>query len=659
MGRSAGGLLACWLLAAVCTSVCAASTNATLVLPVDVTIAELTTAAYELSDPLNNGGVRVTVARYSQTVTLRTTLQNAASEADGSYQRVFIGAVNRAVGAGGPQSATISSLAAVGADSVAVTHSIEFGQMVQWSAEETDADFLSALEREIDAEVALGAYVSTIVSVVTTAVSLEVDAAAPGLEAGLTDKFRAPEAAAIPPGGGPDLAEAGGGMGTVTILVIVVAALACVCCVLPSMWQVGQAEEEGQKEEAYDAANQQPAEVDPFGSTQAAAHDERAPLTATSAATLAQASPTVQRAEEAGVVDSTNRPVTTNEVERRPRDALSLSQAVFCGDATAIAQFAHDVNEKTQGNFSPLHIAVRNNDVASAKELLLHGADVNASTRGGSTALCRAAQAGHAQVMKLLLEHPNIEINQQRKTGRTALFLAVQNGHRECVQLLIENAAAVDMCVVDKTDQFLRRNWTALQYADQRAVAATSSAEQARYAAVASMLRAASPDGGPAAAPASKHASPSEQIQPQVQRQSNHVPAGGARGVPVVPQRDHNDLDDSEDSDENEATSSTGGMTPTLNAAGAQAVSVKSVSVSTLSGKPASRPVPVVPSRAELLASPGSDSDSDSDSDGTSESESESSDDISAIASMQLDARPIPGPTGPGPRPRTRNENEE
>ncbi|EET02696.1 Protein 21.1 [Giardia duodenalis ATCC 50581] len=51
------------------------------------------------------------------------------------------------------------------------------------------------------------------------------------------------------------------------------------------------------------------------------------------------------------------------------------------------------------------------------------------------TALMSAAQSGHTECVKLLIEK---ESGMQDKDGRTALMLAAINGHIECVKLLLE-----------------------------------------------------------------------------------------------------------------------------------------------------------------------------------------------------------------------------
>ncbi|KAK0708679.1 ankyrin repeat-containing domain protein [Lasiosphaeris hirsuta] len=49
-----------------------------------------------------------------------------------------------------------------------------------------------------------------------------------------------------------------------------------------------------------------------------------------------------------------------------------------------------------------------------------------------------AATNGHANLIELLLEEPNININEADERGRTPLILAASNGHAEVVELLLE-----------------------------------------------------------------------------------------------------------------------------------------------------------------------------------------------------------------------------
>ena len=54
-----------------------------------------------------------------------------------------------------------------------------------------------------------------------------------------------------------------------------------------------------------------------------------------------------------------------------------------------------------------------------------------------------AAQFGHTEVMKMLLEK-NVDVNNANSRGETALLLAASGGHMEAMKLLLEMGADVD-----------------------------------------------------------------------------------------------------------------------------------------------------------------------------------------------------------------------
>ena len=64
--------------------------------------------------------------------------------------------------------------------------------------------------------------------------------------------------------------------------------------------------------------------------------------------------------------------------------------------------------------------------------------DVNLQDKDGWTAIMRASRWGYTEIVKLLLERPEIEINLQTSSGSTALMMASYSGHIEIVQLLLE-----------------------------------------------------------------------------------------------------------------------------------------------------------------------------------------------------------------------------
>ena len=70
--------------------------------------------------------------------------------------------------------------------------------------------------------------------------------------------------------------------------------------------------------------------------------------------------------------------------------------------------------------------------------LLTRGADVNAVTTDGATALMLAAENGHAEIVSaLLLSRDEINVNAVTPNGSTALMIAAKNGHAETVSALL------------------------------------------------------------------------------------------------------------------------------------------------------------------------------------------------------------------------------
>lgn len=66
--------------------------------------------------------------------------------------------------------------------------------------------------------------------------------------------------------------------------------------------------------------------------------------------------------------------------------------------------------------------------------LLKAGADLEA---GASTPLMEAAQEGHLDLVRYLLEYHHAQVNAQTQTGDTALTYACENGHTDVASLLL------------------------------------------------------------------------------------------------------------------------------------------------------------------------------------------------------------------------------
>lgn len=82
-------------------------------------------------------------------------------------------------------------------------------------------------------------------------------------------------------------------------------------------------------------------------------------------------------------------------------------------------------------------LAVSHGQKEMTKLLLDAGAAVNLQDEDGSTALMCAAEHGHAEIVRLLLSHPDCDTSIVDVDGSTALKIAVDAGHSNSVGFLL------------------------------------------------------------------------------------------------------------------------------------------------------------------------------------------------------------------------------
>jgi len=90
---------------------------------------------------------------------------------------------------------------------------------------------------------------------------------------------------------------------------------------------------------------------------------------------------------------------------------------------------------------TPLHVAAEKGHVEIAKLLLEHGADPNARDMYGATPLHLAAYWGRLDVAKLLLEHGADPNAKEKLGGETPLYWAVSFDHTDIAKLLLKHGA--------------------------------------------------------------------------------------------------------------------------------------------------------------------------------------------------------------------------
>ena len=149
-------------------------------------------------------------------------------------------------------------------------------------------------------------------------------------------------------------------------------------------------------------------------------------------------------------------PLSSEEATNLLLDATKNND--LAGVIAALEQGAEiDAGEPLQG-LTPLIIASTNGYTEIATHLIEAGADVNATSKKGFTALMGAAMNGHADLVALLAaQDTNLDQLSEMQYKENALHLAARNGHTAVIEALLE--AGADINALEGTHS------TALMYA--------------------------------------------------------------------------------------------------------------------------------------------------------------------------------------------------
>jgi len=108
-----------------------------------------------------------------------------------------------------------------------------------------------------------------------------------------------------------------------------------------------------------------------------------------------------------------------------------------------VACFAADSNAPQADGTTPLHLAVRANDLAKVNRLLAAGADAKAANRYGITPLYLACENANPAMIERLLK-AGADANAVSTEGETALMTVARTGVVEAAKVLLDHGANVD-----------------------------------------------------------------------------------------------------------------------------------------------------------------------------------------------------------------------
>lgn len=100
-----------------------------------------------------------------------------------------------------------------------------------------------------------------------------------------------------------------------------------------------------------------------------------------------------------------------------------------------------NVNLSLEDGTTPLYLAAASDNHRLVTRLLEKGANTNLCRIDSYAPLHIVAKKGKAAMLRLLLQHPALNINLPLKSGKTALHLAAECNHHEITRILLENGA--------------------------------------------------------------------------------------------------------------------------------------------------------------------------------------------------------------------------
>jgi ankyrin repeat protein len=124
------------------------------------------------------------------------------------------------------------------------------------------------------------------------------------------------------------------------------------------------------------------------------------------------------------------------------------------------------VNKQNKSGYSPLKLAIDNDNVKAAAMLIKEGADINVvSWLNNQPLLCWAAQRGHKEIISLIFDRENgVNINIKDQNGFTPFYLAAKFGYASIVKLFLsKETIKASLNLEDKFEWRVTALWKAVK----------------------------------------------------------------------------------------------------------------------------------------------------------------------------------------------------
>ena len=129
------------------------------------------------------------------------------------------------------------------------------------------------------------------------------------------------------------------------------------------------------------------------------------------------------------------------------KDRSVIFEACRKGDKDLVETLYTDepgiINETDPKGYTPLILAVYNNQAEVVKYLLSKGARTEMHDQSGNTALMGVCFRGYKDIVALLLES-GVDIDQRNHQGATALTFAATFGHLDIADMLLQRGADIN-----------------------------------------------------------------------------------------------------------------------------------------------------------------------------------------------------------------------